>query len=160
MVDDGKLCVGDSKVDLGGEHGGRPHDIAYSPDGKFALVPNFDKGIVTRLNAEQPPFVGRPKKILEGLSHPCGVAISPCSTFGLVGDLDRGMVVRFDLLKENGGKAVKNAEYSGFNQTMKMAIAPSGEWALVTNWGDGNLRRLDLKTGEVKTLCSGFTNGR
>ena len=117
------------------------HDIAFSPDGTYALVPSFDDGTLLRVNV---PLGSRPSTIFKGpLSYPCGVAIAPMAALLVDRPYGDGQVVKISLPEPD-----ELVRYSGFGQTMKMAIAPNGNWALVTNWA-GSVSRLDLQSGTV-----------
>jgi hypothetical protein len=138
-----------------------PDQIAFSPDGAYALITN-GAGDVRRYNAvtgEVTTITPQPANDY----HLRGIAISHSGTFAVATDWLRDRIVRIDLLTNEistiAGDATEEGSRDGigtwalFNRPAGIALSPDDSLALITDYENHTIRRLDLATLEVRTLA-------
>ena len=135
--------------------------IAFTPDGKFAYVAQFNGGTVSVINTATGAVVGSPivADTVVGPAGPMGIAISPDGKSAYVTTwLDKTVAV-IDTQKAQTpatqASAVVNTLTVGL-QAGGIAITPDGQFAYVANWGDATVSVIALAT--LSSLPDGTLN--
>jgi DNA-binding beta-propeller fold protein YncE len=151
-----------------------PAYIAISPDGLYALVPEWLNHVIRRLelnNGAVTTLVGTKATYgsVDGLgstarfNKPCGIAISPDGFFALVTDINNH-VIRKVVISTKSVTTVSGAKYldgsidgrgtsSRFSYPNSVAISPDGWFAIVTDADGQTIRFITINTGDVNTVA-------
>ena len=124
--------------------GGRPLDIALSPDGKFLYVANVFLNEVQKINTKTDSIVDNITKI-----DTCrGIAISPDGKYAYVTNVIAGTVSVIDLKTDT---KIKTLNVGRMPTTI--SVDKNNNCAYVSNQGDSSISVIDTKKNEViKTI--------
>jgi DNA-binding beta-propeller fold protein YncE len=161
-----------------------PQGVAISPDCSFVLVTeasasiarvrhiSIATGVVTTLAGNWTGYadgVGT----FAAFNNLNGIALSPDGTYALILDFWNHRVRRLDMVSKTvttvAGSTMGFADGIGsnakFRAMLKLAIDPTGSYALICAYDDHRIRRLDIASAQVTTLAgsasgaSGFQDG-
>jgi DNA-binding beta-propeller fold protein YncE len=161
-----------------------PFAIALSPDDSYALVADFNNHLIRKIamaTVSVETFAGTSgsSAIIAGVgtnarfNGPVGVAISPDGTFALVVNYD-GQVINKIILTtaevsilagaaNSPGSANGFGTNAQFNFPYGLAISPGGDFSIVGDTSNHQIRLIHISTSEVTTLAgtgsAGNTNG-
>lgn len=134
------------------ETGGRPMGLVFSPDYKFAYIPNYDLNEVEKLDVSADSVVKRIKVV----SKPRGIDVTPDGKFAYVTNVTDHKVTIIDLTTDEVLKTI-----SGFYMPTWIEISPDGKFAYVANQGGSSVAVIDIQTNKiistVKTADNGIT---
>ena len=136
--------------------GAGPNYVAITPDGKRAIVANFDNGTISVLDLTTTPIsVTTPITVPSG-GAPCVPAITPDGTMALVTDNSLPSVYVLGLTGPSV-TLVTTLTDSNFDGANGVAITPNGKMAVVST-GGGKINILDLTTSTIPitTTFPGF----
>jgi YVTN family beta-propeller protein len=119
--------------------GGRPLQLVFSPDYKYAYVSNYDLNEVEKIDTDKDSVISR----IPGMFHARGIAVSPDGKFLYVTDVISRKVYAVDTENE---KIVK--EILVYNMPTSLAVSPDGKFIFVSNQGSGYICIFDIKTNE------------
>ncbi len=138
-----------------------PDQIAFSPDGAYALITN-GAGYLRRYDALTGEVTTLTPQPTDNY-HLRGIAISQDGTFALATDWIGDRIVRIDLLTNEiatiAGDATEEGSRDGigtqalFRRPAGIALSPDNSLALITDYENHTIRRLELATLEVRTLA-------
>ena len=117
--------------------GGRPMNLAVSPDGSSAYVPNYDLNEIEKIDILHDSVVAR----IPLARGPRGIAITPDGRTAYVSNPVAVSVSVVDLLK---GAVVKEFSVKGMPTTI--AVSPDGKWAYVSLQGGASIAVIDIAT--------------
>lgn len=147
-------------------------DIALSPNEQFALIADGQDNTIRRLDLASgavTTYAGRPRTSgsQDGaatearFNQPYDIEISADGSFALVTDQGNLTIRRLDLLTNSvstiAGRPGSTGTQDGvgnaaqFNVPHGLAIAPNGSYALVTDYHNHTVRKLDLATRVIST---------
>jgi DNA-binding beta-propeller fold protein YncE len=150
-----------------------PRGVAVSSDGTFILVADLENRMVRRVDlfsrtVSTVAGSASMNSVSDGFgtsaafNSPFGIALSPDGAISLVTELERHVIRKITLLTREvttlAGLASSSGSVDGvgtncqFNQPAFVAIAPDGEYALVAEWGNHVIRRVEMSSGFVTTL--------
>ena len=160
-----------------------PEGAAISSDESFVLVVEgagatshrvrhivIATGVVTTLAGSEAGYandVGTNAKF----STPRGIALSPDGTYALITDSGNSRVRRLDMVNKTvtavAGSTNGFSDGTGTNakfiDMFQIAIDPTGSYALICDFSDNRIRRLDITLSNVTTLAgsgvAGFQDG-
>jgi DNA-binding beta-propeller fold protein YncE len=161
-----------------------PYAIALSPDDSYALVADSGNHLIRKITmatADVETFAGTSGSpgTLAGVgtnsrfNGPIGVAISPDGTFALVSN-HNGQVINKIILTtaevsilagaaNSPGSANGFGTNAQFNNLYGLAISPGGDFSVVADFSNNQIRLIHISTSEVTTLAgtgsAGNTNG-
>jgi DNA-binding beta-propeller fold protein YncE len=161
-----------------------PYGIALSPDDSYALVADASNHLIRKITmatASVETFAGRSGSLgtVAGVGtnsrfyHPMGVAISPDGTFALVSNHNGHVINKIILTTAEVSILAGAADSSGsangfgtnaqFNLPFGLAISPGGDFSVVADSSNHQIRLIHISTSEVTTLAgtgsAGNTNG-
>ncbi|MHB9013749.1 MAG: beta-propeller fold lactonase family protein [Ignavibacteriaceae bacterium] len=126
------------------EVGGRPLDIAVTPDGKFIYVANSILNEVQKIDTQTDSVVNS----LSGIDTCRGIAVSPDGKFAYVTNVTSGTVTVIDLKTDTKIKIL----YVGRMPT-SISVDKENDCAYVSNQGESSISIIDMKKNEViKTI--------
>jgi YVTN family beta-propeller protein len=121
--------------------GGKPRDVAITPDGRFAYVTDEAGGSVSVIDTATKAVVGTP--IAVGV-EPRGIAIAPSGGRAYVSNFGGGTVSVID----TAANAVVGTITVG-KEPLGIALSPDGSRAFVANSGEGTISTIDTATNTV-----------
>jgi hypothetical protein len=161
-----------------------PYAISLSPDDSYALVADFNNHLIRKITmatASVETFAGTSGSsgTLAGVgtnarfNRPIGVAISPDGTFALVSNYDGHGINKIILttaevsilagVANSRGSANGFGTNAKFNNPFALAISPGGDFSVVADFSNHQIRLIHISTSEVTTLAgtgsAGNTNG-
>lgn len=149
----------------------RPENIAFSLDDSYAMVADglnnrirridIATGVVTTLVGGNSAGAVDAVGTLAALSAPRGVALAPDGSFLLITDEQNFRVRRLDmatravttLAGSSSGFADGIGTNARFGGVFSVVIDPTGAFALVSDFGNQRVRRLDVSSAQVSTLA-------
>jgi DNA-binding beta-propeller fold protein YncE len=150
-----------------------PRGVAVSTDGIFLLVADLGNKLVRRVDlftrtvttvagSTSAYSIGDGVGTFASFNSPFGIALSPDGAIAVVVEIDNHIVRKIALvtgevttlagLASSSGSADGIGTNSRFNGPVFVAIAPDGLYALVPEWNNHVIRRVDMSTGAVTTL--------
>ncbi|HMR65958.1 MAG TPA: hypothetical protein PKE64_18270, partial [Anaerolineae bacterium] len=150
-----------------------PSEVVVSRDGGFALVADTGNHTIRRIDLASGlvttvagladlPGASDGVGLEARFYHPSSLALSRDGTFALVVDTGNHTLRQLDLktgqVSTLAGQAGVSGERDGvglearFYYPHGIALHPSDAFALVADYGNGSLRRIDLGTAQVSTL--------
>jgi len=153
-----------------------PKDIALSPDGRFALIADVGAKVIRRLDlttlavSTLAGAAGQPGQV-DGVgaarfNGPFALTISPDGSYALITEFYAHYLRRLDLTtlevstfvgepfgygrSDGVGAAARFAYPAG------VAISPDGQYALVADWQNGLIRRIEVASRSVSTLAGAY----
>ena len=126
------------------EVGGRPLDIAITPDGKFIYEANVFLNVVQKIDTEADSVV----KIITDIDSCRGIAISPNGKYAYATNVMKGTVTVIDLKTDTKIKTLQ----VGRTPT-SIDVDKNNDCAYVSNQGGSSLSVIDMTRNEVvKTI--------
>jgi DNA-binding beta-propeller fold protein YncE len=160
-----------------------PEGVAISLDGSHVIVVEgaltsshrvrhivVATGVVTTLAGNGAGFADGVGTLAK-FSAPRGVTFSPDGSYILIADQGNYRIRRLDmttsavttLVGSTQGFADGTGTNAKFNGFLQLAFDPSGSYALICDWVNNRIRRLEIATSQVTTLAgsgeSGFQDG-
>lgn len=132
------------------EVGGRPMNLAFSPDYKFAYIPNYDLNEVEKLDVNADSVVKRIREV----KGPRGIAVTPDGKFAYVTNVTENKVTVIDLLTDEVSNII-----SGFYMPTWIAVSPDGKNVYVTNQGGSSVAVIDIQTNKIVSKIKTADNG-
>ena len=122
-----------------------PHEIAVSPDGRFAVTSNYGAETSGHTLSVLDLVGGKPTRHIDLGEHsaPHGLRLLPGSQQVLVTTEGSGKLLRVDL----GAGQVEQVMDVGGGTGHMLALSPDAGYAYVTKITSGTLSRIDLTTG-------------
>jgi DNA-binding beta-propeller fold protein YncE len=159
-----------------------PYGIALSPDDSYALLADHNNRLIRKITmatASVETFAGGSSGTLAGVGTnarfhgPVGVAISPDGTFALVSNFNGQVINKIILTTAEvsilAGVAGSSGSANGFGTNAQfknprgLAISPAGDFSVVADTSNNQIRLIHISTSEVTTLAgtgsAGNTNG-
>lgn len=157
-----------------------PWDIAVSEDGAFALIADYSSATIRRMDLATglvTTIAGAFEQhaTVDGVgtaarfNWPAGVAISPDGATALVVDDTHAVVRRIDLHTLQVTTVAGSPGQSGyvdaigsaarFDYPEDVVFSPDGGYALIADWDNNAVRKLDLATAEVTTFVAPGAGG-
>ena len=134
------------------ETGGRPMGLVFSPDYKYAYVPNYDLNEVEKIEIGADSVVKRIKEV----KGPRGITVTPDGKFAYVTDVTENTVTVIDLAKDEVSDVIK-----GFYMPTWAASSPDGKYVYIANQGGSSVAVIDVGTNKIlqtiKTADNGIT---
>ncbi|MGA7720373.1 MAG: tetratricopeptide repeat protein [Ignavibacteriaceae bacterium] len=126
------------------EVGGRPMDLAITPDGKFIYVPNYDLSEVEKIDTHLDSVVNR----IHNINNGRGIAISPDGNYAYVTNVIYNTVTVIDLKNDTVFKTI----FVGRMPTSARANVINN-CIYVSNQGEASISIIDIKSNAVvKTI--------
>jgi YVTN family beta-propeller protein len=126
------------------EVGGRPMDIAITPDGKFIYVPNFDLHEVEKIDTQLDSVVNR----IHNINNGRGIAISPDGNYAYVTNVISNTVTVIDLKNDTVFKTIPVGK-----MPTSAGVDKINNCIYVSNQGEASVSVIDIKSNEVvKTI--------
>ncbi len=119
--------------------GGRPLQLVFSPDYKYAYVSNFDLNEVEKIDTEKDSVVSR----IPGAFHARGIAVTPDGKSLYVTDVINRKVYVIDTETE---KTIK--EILVYNMPTSIAVTQDGKYIFVATPGSGYICVIEARTNE------------
>ncbi len=119
---------------------GRPMEMAFTPDNKFAYLTNYDLSSVQKIDLQLDSVVSE----IENISSPRGIAAAPDGKTAYVTDVKDNTVTVLDLEKD---KVIKTIEV-GIMPT-SVVVTRDGKFAYVTNQGDASISIINTADNKV-----------
>jgi YVTN family beta-propeller protein len=116
------------------------HELAFSPDSRYAYVTNSEEGRLSIIDTEMLEVV---EEVRTG-QEPVAVAVSESSGAIYAGDRRSGHILVLD-----GQSFEEIAELEGDRGLGALAIAPGGRWGIATNPEEGQVILFDTSSHEV-----------
>ena len=132
------------------EIGGRPMGLVFSPDYKFAYIPNYDLDEVEKLEVNTDSVVKRIKVV----SKPRGIDVTPDGKFAYVTNVTDHKVTVIDLVTDEVLKTI-----SGFYMPTWIEISPDGKFAYIANQGGSSVAVIDIQTNKIISTIKTADNG-
>jgi DNA-binding beta-propeller fold protein YncE len=148
-----------------------PQGMSISPDGTFALIADTGNNRIRRFIMSTGEVSTAAGSGLAGfqdaigteaaLNSPRDVAISPDGRFALIADYYNNRIRYFNLESSEVSTVSGNGSYSfsdgvgtfaTFRNPRSISISPSGSYALIIDFKNYMIRRLDLSTKVLSTL--------
>ena len=120
--------------------GGRPLNIYFTPDGKYAYVTNYDLNEVQIIDTKTDSVVNK----LSNIDGPRGIAVSPDGKYVLVTNVILNKVTVIDVKNNFVVKKI-----SVDKMPTDIAITKDGKYAYVTNQGSGSIAVISIDKLEV-----------
>ena len=120
--------------------GGRPMSLAFTPDWRFAYVPNYDLNELEKIDTQTDSVVSR----ISNVNDPRGIAITPDGRFAYVTNVVSNKVTVINLSDDS---IIKTIAVDGMPTWVE--ITKDGKYAYVTNQGPGTISVIDTKTNQV-----------
>jgi len=120
--------------------GGRPLNIDFTPDGKYAYVTNADLNEVEIINTKTDSVVNK----ISDIDVPRGITISPNGKYVLVTNVSSNRVTVIDVKNNSVVKKI-----SVDKMPTDIAITKDGKYAYVTNQGSGSIAIISIDKLEV-----------
>lgn len=159
----------------------QPTSVTISSDRTFALVlelmnsrvrrVEIATGQVTTLAGSGLTAFSDGMGTMASFNQPHGLAISNGGTFALVADTDNRRIRRIEIAtglvmtlagSAIGGITDGTGSSASFNSPTDVAISSDDAFALIADYNNHRVRRIEIKTGQVTTLAgsySGFADG-
>ncbi len=115
--------------------GGRPMSLAFTPDGKFAYIPNYDLNEVQVFSTALDSVV----RVIPKVGNPRGVAISPDGRYALVTNVTSNTLTVINIDSNSVVKVI-----AVDRMPTDVAVRPDGKYAYVTNQGSGSISVIDM----------------
>ncbi|MFI5145015.1 MAG: YncE family protein [Ignavibacteria bacterium] len=126
------------------EVGGRPMDLAFSPDYKFAYVPNYDLNEIEKINVANDSIVKR----INSVMHARGIAVTPDGNYAYVANVIDHKIMVVDLNKDEVIKTIGVSATPSY-----LSVTHDGKFIYVTNQGASKVSVIDTQKNElVKTI--------
>ncbi len=122
------------------EVGGRPLDIAFSPDQKYLYVANADLNEVEQIDTQSDSVVAR----IHDVNVARGIAVTPDGKFVYVTNVQLSTVTIIDV----ASAAIVKTIPVGTMPT-SIAMVPDGRYAYVSCQGNASIFVIDTKTQEI-----------
>jgi YVTN family beta-propeller protein len=132
------------------EVGGRPMALAFTPDYKYAYIPNYDLREVEKIEVGADSVVKR----IGGIKSPRGIAITPDGKFAYITNVTANNVTVIDLAADSVYKTI-----SGFHMPTFAAVSADGKYVYVTNQGGSSVAVIDTGTNEITSTIKTADNG-
>lgn len=120
--------------------GGRPMSLAFTPDWRFAYVPNYDLNELEKIDTQTDSVVSR----ISNVNDPRGIAITPDGRFAYVTNVVSNTVTVIDLSNDS---IIKTIVIDGMPTSVD--ITPDGKYAYVTNQAFSTISVIEIKTNKV-----------
>jgi sugar lactone lactonase YvrE len=150
-----------------------PSGVAASADGDLALIADAENhairkvnvpiGLVSTLAGNGSPGSANGIGSTAQFSQPLGVALNAAGTLALVADTGNQLIRRIDVpsgtVTTLAGRALTSGSADGYTATARfnlpvgIAIDAGGTVALVSDYQNHTIRKIDLLTGLVSTLA-------
>lgn len=122
------------------ETGGRPMGLVFSPDYKYAYVPNYDLNEVEKIETGADSVVKRIKEV----KGPRGITVTPDGMFAYVTNVTENKVTVIDLEKDE-----VSAVISGFYMPTWTEASPDGKYVYVANQGGSSIGVIDVQSNKI-----------
>jgi YVTN family beta-propeller protein len=122
------------------EVGGRPMSLAFTPDWRFAYVPNYDLNELEKIDTQTDSVVSR----ISNVNDPRGIAITPDGRFAYVTNVVSNKVTVLNLRDDS---IIKTISVDGMPTWVE--VTPDGKYAYVTNQARSTISVIDTKTNQV-----------
>jgi YVTN family beta-propeller protein len=132
------------------EVGGRPMGLVFTPDYKYAYIPNFDLNEVEKLDISADSVVKR----IEHIKEPRGIALTPDGKFAYITNVTAHKVTVIDLAADSVSKTI-----SGFFMPTWITISRDGKYAYVANQGGSSVAVVDIQKNEIISTIKTADNG-
>ena len=120
--------------------GGRPMGLAFTPDGKYAYIPNYDLKEVQIFDTGIDSVV----KVIPGIGNPRGIAITPDGKYALVTNVTSNTLTVIGIDSNAVAKVIPVDR-----MPTDVAVTEDGKYAYVTNQGSGSISVISLGKLEV-----------
>jgi DNA-binding beta-propeller fold protein YncE len=147
-----------------------PRSIAFSPDGAYALVTEHGNIRVRRLDMTSKnvtTVAGSTQGFADGTGSNakfdgmCQLAIDPSGSYALIDDLYNHRIRRLDIASAQVTTFVGSTDgfqdgagtNAKFNQPHGVSIDPTGKYALIVDYMNQRIRRIDIASARVTTLA-------
>ena len=120
--------------------GGRPLDLAFTPNQRYLYVTNYDLNEVEQIDTECDSVVAR----IHGVNNARGIAVTPDGKFAYVTNVQLSTLTIIDL----ASAAVVKTIPVGTMPT-SIAMRPDGKYAYVSCQGNASVFVIDTKTQEI-----------
>lgn len=120
--------------------GGRPMSLAFTPDGKYAYIPNYDLKEVQVFDTRIDTVV----KVIHDIPDPRGIAITPDGKYALVTNVTSGTVTVIGI---DSNAVVKVIPVDKMPTDVK--VTANGKYAYVSNQGASSVSVISLAKLEV-----------
>jgi len=130
--------------------GGRPMGLVFSPDYKYAYIPNYDLNEVEKLDVGADSVVKR----ISSVKNPRGIDVTPDGKFAYVTNVSDSKVTVIDLATDE-----ISATINGFYMPTWVDISPDGKYAYVTNQGNASVAVIDIQTNKIISTIRTADNG-
>jgi DNA-binding beta-propeller fold protein YncE len=155
-----------------------PDGVAISPDDSFVIVAEsgtshrirrivIATGVVTTLAGNGAGYADGVGTLAK-FNIPRGLAISPNGAYVLIADSQNIRVRRLDLKTSAVTTVAGSSQYSyadgigtnaQFRGVFRLAIDPTGSFALICDYQNNRIRRLEIASLQVTTLAGSSTGG-
>jgi DNA-binding beta-propeller fold protein YncE len=150
-----------------------PRGVAVSPDGLFILVADYANRLIRKVDlftaavsyvagSTSSSRVSDGPGIYATFHSPFGIALSPDGAIALITEIGANVVRKIALLTSqvttiaglagSSGSADGVGTNSRFDSPSFVAISPDGVYALIPEWNNHVIRRVEISTGAVTTL--------
>jgi YVTN family beta-propeller protein len=120
--------------------GGRPLNIDFTPDGKYAYVTNSDQNEVEVIDTKTDSVINK----ISGIDVPRGIAITPDGKYALVTNVSANMVT---IIEVKNNSVLKKLSVD--KMPTDIAITKDGKYAYVTNQGSASIAIISIGKLEV-----------
>lgn len=140
--------------------GGMPFSVAIASNGTFALVANRSNDHISRIDLPSGKVTEEYAKLPEGFYTPNQVAISPSGMFALVAceqgpiDATENRIVHIQLSRVSKDNVVSTPYVDLDFSPQGIAIAPSGDYAIISGANCINRLELDAAKNEAGTALT------
>lgn len=154
-----------------------PQDIGMSANETFALITDSGSHVIRRLDrlTNQVTTIAGTASTTGGFANgigsaarfkgPDGIAVSRDGTFALIADTGNQVIRRINLATNEvttiaGDLGVRGAANgiglaARFNDPREIALSPNNGFALIIDYGNFTIRRINLSTNQVTTIAGG-----
>ena len=120
--------------------GGRPMSLAFTPDGRYAYIPNYDLKEVQIFDTQIDTVV----KVIHDIPDPRGIAITPDGKYALVTEVTSSEVTVIGI---DSNAVVKEIPVDKMPTDIK--VTPDGRYAYVCNQGAASISIINIPKLEV-----------
>lgn len=120
--------------------GGRPLNIDFTPDGKYAYVTNSDLNEVQVIDTKIDSVINK----ISGIEVPRGIAITPNGKYVLITNVTSNKVTVIEVKNNSVLKKI-----SVDKMPTNIAVTKDGKYAYVTNQGSGSIAIISIDKLEV-----------